>query len=247
MTGQLAGRTAVITGGSSGIGLASARLFAAEGAAVTIVGRSEARLAAAADELGVRWIATDLSSAAGAHRLAERLEELGLTSIDVLFANAGASNAPPLFATTEESFDLVINSNLKSTFFTVTACFDLLADNASVILTSSVGFHGGHIGDPLYNAAKAGVRALGRGFAAQPEFLARAIRVNTLSFGAISTPMTAAPEHAAALQEWAESNIPVRRWADPAEAAAAALFLAGPGSTYLTGAELPVDGGLAQL
>ncbi|MFI5735813.1 SDR family NAD(P)-dependent oxidoreductase [Kribbella sp. NPDC051587] len=249
--GLLAGRTAVVTGGSSGIGLASARLLATEGATVTIAGRSEQRLAAAAEELGpgTRWIATDLSSAAGAARLAAALREHGTTAIDILFANAGASNAPELFDTTEETFDQVIDTNLKSTFFTVLECAGLLADHASVILTASVGYHNGRIGDPLYNAAKAGVRALGRGFAAQPEFLQRSIRVNTVSFGAVATPMTGAgaPEYEAALQEWAETEVPLRRWAEPVEAAGAVLFLAGPHSTYLTGAEIPVDGGLVQL
>jgi NAD(P)-dependent dehydrogenase (short-subunit alcohol dehydrogenase family) len=125
----------------------------------------------------------------------------------------------------------------------------LLADNATVILTSSVGFHRGRIGDPLYAAAKAGVRSLGRGFAADPDLLSRGIRVNTVSFGAVATPMTGAgqPEMAEALEQWAVDNIPMRRSADVAEAAAAIVFLASPASSYMTGAELAIDGGLAQI
>jgi NAD(P)-dependent dehydrogenase (short-subunit alcohol dehydrogenase family) len=249
--GTLDTMTAVVTGGSSGIGLATAKLFAAEGARVTITGRDEARLGRAAEAIGAgtAWIAADLAHEDGARSLAAQLRERGVTGIDVLFANAGASNAPELFETTEAGFDAVIGANLKSTFFTVTACAGLLADDASVILTSSVGYQRGTLGDPLYAAAKAGVRALGRGFAAQPEFLDRRIRVNTLSFGAVSTPMTGAenPEIAQAMRDWASVNVPVKRLAEPSEAAGPALFLAGSASGYLTGTEIAVDGGLAQL
>ncbi|MFC0541302.1 SDR family NAD(P)-dependent oxidoreductase [Kutzneria chonburiensis] len=230
----LVGKTAVITGGSSGIGLATARLFAAEGAAVVVVGRDEERLR----RTGFDYVVADLSH--GAAQLAAGLHD---RTVDVLFCNAGASNAPEVFDTTEKSFDAVVDVNLKSVFFTVTECFDRLADGASVILTSSVGFHRGFNSDPLYSAAKAGVRTLGRGFAAQPEFLRRRIRVNTISYGAVATPMTDHP----LLREWAASNVPMGRVADPAEAAAPALFLAGAGSTYMTGAEIAVDGGLTQL
>jgi NAD(P)-dependent dehydrogenase (short-subunit alcohol dehydrogenase family) len=151
---MLAGKTAVITGGSSGIGLATARLFAAEGAAVVVVGRNEDRLR----RNGFDYIVADLS-----HGATELVAGLRGRTIDVLFCNAGASNAPEVFDTNEKSFDAVIDMNLKSVFFTVTECFELLADGASVILTSSVGFHRGFNSDPLYSAARAGVRTLGRG------------------------------------------------------------------------------------
>jgi NAD(P)-dependent dehydrogenase (short-subunit alcohol dehydrogenase family) len=172
-----------------------------------------------------------------------------LAPIDVLIANAGASNAPELWETTEAQFDQVVDANFKSTFFTVTETRHLLARNASVILTSSVAHDRGRLGDPLYGAVKAAVRSLGRGFAADPEFLERGIRVNTISFGAVKTPMTSSedPAMAKALDDWAATNVPVGRWADAEEAAAAMLFLAGSGSSYMTGAELAVDGGLAQL
>lgn len=247
---RLAGKRALVTGGSSGIGLASARLFAAHGAAVTIVGRDEARLAAAAALVGpgTTTVAVDLAHDEGCRTLAERLHADGVR-LDVLFANAGASNAPELFETTEAGFDATIDANLKSTFFTVVRLFDLLADDASVLLTSSVGAHRGFVGDPLYSAAKAGVRTLARGFAAQPEFLQRRIRVNAISFGAVATPMTGSqtPELYDALEAWAAEHIPVGRWAGAAEAAGPVLFLASDDSRYMTGAELAVDGGLAQL
>lgn len=229
--GALNGKTAVITGGSSGIGLATAQLFAAEGATVIVTGRDAERLR----RTGFDHVVADLS-----HGAAELASGLRGRAVDVLFCNAGASNAPELFDTNEETFEAVVDVNLKSVFFTVTERFDLLADGASVILTSSVGFHRGVNSDPLYGAAKAGVRTLGRGFAAQPEFLRRRIRVNTISYGAVATPMTDHPM----LREWAASAVPMGR---VAEAAAPALFLAGAGSTYMTGAELAVDGGLTQL
>jgi len=250
MGSTLAHQTALITGGSSGIGLDSARLFATEGAKVILVGHNPERLRAAAESIGpaASIIAADLSHDTGAHTLADTLAERG-DRLDILFANAGTSNAPELFDTDEKSFDTVVDANLKTTFFTVLRCFPHLSDGASVILTSSVSADRGLIGDPLYAATKAAVRTLGRGFAGHPDFLARNIRVNTLSFGAVATPMTGAdnPDLADALDQWAQTNIPIKRWADPIEAAQPALFLASHASSYMTGADLQIDGGLAQL
>ncbi|MDR0432225.1 MAG: SDR family oxidoreductase [Bifidobacteriaceae bacterium] len=250
MQDLLKNKFAVVTGGSSGVGLASAALFANAGALVCIVGRNQTKLAGAADQIGhdCQWFSTDLAHEAGARSLAEYLRDLTPRGIDILFANAGSSNAEELLNTDEDSFDRVINANLKSAFFTILACQPLLASSASVILTSSVAYHRGTLGDPLYSAAKAAVRALGRSFAALPEFLDRTIRVNTLSLGAVSTPMTGGDQtREGALDAWASNNIPMRRWADANEAAGAALFLASPSSGYMTGAELAVDGGLAQV
>jgi NAD(P)-dependent dehydrogenase (short-subunit alcohol dehydrogenase family) len=274
---QLAGRLAVVTGGSSGIGLAAAQALAASGARVAIVGRDAARLARAAaaieeatateratqkatgratgaakaaDATGpaVVTVAADLGSQAGAAAMATAVQD-AFGQIDVLVANAGASNAPELWTTTEADFDLVIDANLKSAFFTVTQARPLLADGASVILTSSVAHDRGLLGDPLYAAAKAAVRSLGRGFAADPGLLSQRIRVNTVSFGAVSTPMTgaASPDVASAMRDWAAEHVPLRRLADADEAAAAVLFLASPASSYMTGSEIAVDGGLAQI
>ena len=250
-TTPLGGARAVITGASSGIGLATAQALNAAGAAVALVARNPDKLAAAARQVSSErpptTIAADLSSQAGAAEMARQLKPFG--AIDILIANAGVSNAPELWETTDEQFDAVIAANLKSAFFTVVETRELLADNAAVILTPSVGYHRGRIGDPLYAAAKGAVRSLGRGFAADPDLLGRGIRVNTVSFGAVSTPMTGSeqPEMANALKQWAEENVPMRRWAQVDEAAAATVFLASPASSYMTGAELAIDGGLAQI
>ncbi len=184
---MLNGKTAFVTGGLSGIGLAVARLFAAEGAAVIFAGRDPERLLRAQGELGAgSWSIAVLAHASGTRRLTDTLETRGVL-LDVLVANAGASNAAALFDTTEADFDATVDANFKSAFFTVLDCFGHLKDGASVILTSSVGYQRGTLGDPLYAAAKAGVRTLGRGFAAQPEFLSCSIRVNVVSHGAVST------------------------------------------------------------
>ena len=250
-TTPLDGARAVITGASSGIGLATAQALSAAGATVALVARNPDKLAAAAQQISTErpptTIAADLSSQAGAAEMARQLKSSG--PIDILIANAGASNAPELWDTTDAQFDEVIATNLKSTFFTIVETRDLLADDAAVILTSSVGYHRGRIGDPLYAAAKGAVRSLGRGFAADPDLLARGIRVNTISFGAVSTPMTGSdqPEMADALTQWAQDNVPMRRWAHVDEAAAATVFLASPAASYMTGAELCIDGGLAQI
>ena len=250
-TGDLSGRRAVVTGGSSGIGLATATAMRRAGADVAIVGRDASKLALAAADIGpeVMTVATDLSSRRGADALREAVAA-HWSSVDIIFANAGASNATePVWETTDADFDAVVDSNLKSAFFTVTCLRPLLANRASVVLCSSVGHHRGTIGDALYVAAKAGVRALGRSFAADPGLLEQEIRVNTVSFGAVRTPMTGGdqPELADALDTWARDHVPLRRWAAVEEAADAVVFLAGERSTYITGAELAVDGGLAQI
>ena len=247
----------MVTGGSSGIGLAVAQALAAAGAQVAIVGRDEARLARAAAAIegaaavsdgAVVTVAADLGSEAGAAAMAQAVRDT-LGRVDVLVASAGASNAPELWETTEDDFDRVIDANLKSAFFTVTQVRPLLADGASVILTSSVAHDRGLLGDPLYAAAKAAVRTLGRGFAADPGLLGQQIRVNTISFGAVSTPMTgaASPELASAMREWAAEHVPLRRLASADEAAAAVLFLASSAASYMTGSEIAFDGGLAQI
>ncbi|MDI5964632.1 SDR family oxidoreductase [Streptomyces sp. SL13] len=246
---KLKDKIAVITGGSSGIGLESARLFRRHGAQVVIAGRDEARLEAACGELGadVMTVAADLSTLEGVGVLLREVESR-FGRLDVLFANAGTADCPPLREITEADFDRIVAVNVKGVFFTVVEALDLLTEHASVVLTSAA--HGrGALGDPLHAMTKAAVRSLARTLAADEEVLARGIRVNSLSPGSIRTPLTSSADPAVikALDHYIDTTVPMRRWGTAQEAARAALFLAGPDSAYTTGADIAVDGGLAQL
>nr|MBB6137873.1 NAD(P)-dependent dehydrogenase (short-subunit alcohol dehydrogenase family) [Mucilaginibacter sp. X5P1] len=188
---RLKNKIALITGGSSGIGLATAKLMIAEGAKVAIVGRGAQKLEAAAKQLNgnVLTISADAASVAGIETIVEIIAA-AYGHIDILFANAGMSEWPPVLETDEHFFDEIIDINVKGVFFLFTKAFPLLADHASVILTSSVAHSKGRPGDPLYSMTKAAVRSFGRTLALDEEVLARKIRVNTLSPGTIQTPLT---------------------------------------------------------
>lgn len=246
---KLTGRVAVITGGSSGIGLAAAHLFKAEGAIVVIAGRDRSKLAAAAQELGeIHTVQADVSTLAG---IAHLLEEVSTAHgrIDVLFANAGISDAPEVFDTTEEDYERLMNANVKSVFFLFTKAFSLLSEGASVIFTSSAAHSMGRPGDPLYAATKAAVRSLGRTFAMQEAVLEKKIRVNVVSPGAVATPLTRqdTPEMQTAIDDYIRGNVPMARWGTAREIATTVLFLASDDAAYMTGTDLAVDGGWSQL
>ena len=246
---RLLNKAALITGGSSGIGLATARLMIHEGARVAIVGRNTQRLDNAVNELGgnVLAINEDASSVKGIEATIEKVQ-LHFGKIDVLFANAGMSECPPLFDTDEYFFDKIMDTNVKSVFFLFTKAFPWLSEQASVIFMSSVAHGKGRPGDPLYSATKAAIRSLGRTLAMDEAVLARKIRVNTISPGTIQTPLTkqATPDLDAAIEEYIQATVPMQRWGQPEEVAKAVVFLASSDSSYLTGGEITVDGGLAQ-
>jgi NAD(P)-dependent dehydrogenase (short-subunit alcohol dehydrogenase family) len=249
MMKKLTGRVAVITGGSSGIGLAAAHLFKAEGASVVIAGRDAGKLAAAAQELGeIHTVQADVSTLDG---IAHLLEEVSAVHgrVDVLFANAGISDAPEVFDTTEEDYERLINANVKSIFFLFTKAFSLLSEGASVIFTSSAAHSMGRPGDPLYAATKAAVRSLGRTFAMQEAVLEKKIRVNVVSPGAVATPLTRqdTPEMQTAIDDYIRGNVPMARWGTAREIATTVLFLASDDAAYMTGTDLAVDGGWSQL
>ncbi|WP_328580430.1 SDR family NAD(P)-dependent oxidoreductase [Streptomyces sp. NBC_00370] len=246
---KLDGKVALITGGSSGIGLATAHLFHRHGAQLVLAARDSAKLQRAAAALpGALTVTADLSTLNGIDRLVQAVEDRH-GYLDVVFANAGAAHTPELRETDEKAFDQYINTNVKSTFFTVARFLDLLHDNASVVLTSSAAHSRGTLGDPLYTLTKAAVTSMARTFAADPDLLARGIRVNSLSPGPIRTPLTtmADPAMAQAMEDYVTATVPMRRMGTADEAARAALYLAGPDSAYTTGSDLPVDGGLAQI
>ncbi|MDT7784020.1 MAG: hypothetical protein QOF58_2439 [Pseudonocardiales bacterium] len=246
------GRVAVVTGGSSGIGLATAAELANEGYALVIAGRDEARLRAASEQIGtgtpVHVVVADVATVAGTERVAAQAGE-HFGQVDLVFANAGRSDAPPVLKTLEHDFDLMMATNVKSVFFTVVKLLPVLRQGGSVVVTSSVSEAKGRPGDPLYSASKAAVRSLVRTLALDEEVLARGVRVNAVTPGCIATALTARtdPEMQSAIDEYVTSTVPMARWGRPEDVAHAVVFLAGERAAYITGSEIVVDGGLAQI
>ncbi len=248
--GQLDGKTALVTGGTTGIGLATARRFAAEGAHVFITGRRQEVLDAAVAEIGTNatGVRSDVSDLADLDRLYAAVAAQG-RGIDVLFANAGGGEFATLEQVTEQHFDSTFDTNVRGTLFTVQKALPLLNDGASVILTGSTAATTGTEAFGVYAASKAAIRSFARTWA--NELKGRAIRVNTLVPGPIDTPGIAglAPdtEQAGHLRKSLASQVPLGRMGRPDEAASTALFLASDQSSFVTGAELFVDGGLNQV
>jgi NAD(P)-dependent dehydrogenase (short-subunit alcohol dehydrogenase family) len=247
---KLQGKTALITGGTSGIGLATAKLFLREGARVAVTGRDQGRCKTLRAELGdhARVFAADVRSTAEMEGVAARIrEEWG--GLDVLFANAGVAFATPLATTDPDRYDEMMDVNVKGLFFTVRAMSPLLRDGASIILNASFIIHVGRPGLSLLSASKAAVRSLARTWSR--EFLDRRIRVNAISPGGIDTPLHnrggRTPEQAQAAKDLIASQVPLGRLGAADEIAAAALFLASDESRYMLGAELVVDGGISQI
>jgi NAD(P)-dependent dehydrogenase (short-subunit alcohol dehydrogenase family) len=249
---KLRNKVAVITGGSSGIGLATAHEFRANGARLALFGRDEKELAAATKALGkdILTRAGDVRVVADLDALYEETEER-LGKIDIVFAGAGIAKFAPLPEMTEAMFDELTDIHFKGAFFTVQRALPHMHDGGSVILVSSSPAQSqGAPMTSIYNAAKAAVRSLGRSLAT--ELLPRGIRVNTISPGLIKTPILARDIGiSAALRDQIArafvAKIPMGRPGEASEIAKAALFLASDDSSYVVGAELAVDGGLAQL
>lgn len=246
----LQGKTAVITGGSSGIGLATAKRFVAEGAFVFITGRRQAELDNAVKEIGKNVVAvkSDVSNLEDLDRLYKEVKEKR-GKIDILFANAGIVETVETPAVTPEHFDRTFNINARGVYFTVQKALPLLNDGASIILTGSVVAQKGMPIYSTYAATKAALRSYARTWAA--EFGRRGIRANVISPGPIETPMIdhqfPTKEGADALREQFKAHIPLARIGLPEEVASAALFLASNQSSYITGIDLPVDGGLVSV
>jgi NAD(P)-dependent dehydrogenase (short-subunit alcohol dehydrogenase family) len=247
---MLNGKTALITGGSSGIGLATAKRLRADGARVAITGTDAEKLEAARQEIGGDTLAirAEVRSVADLKAMAEIIgKEFG--KLDILFANAGVAYGTPIGTTDEESFDRLMDINVKGVFFTVQSVLPIMSDGGSIILNTSWLGQVGTPGRAALSASKAAVRSFSRVLAA--ELTDRKIRVNAVSPGPIETPIHRAPgqtqEEFRAYTEKVGAKVPAGRMGKPEEIAAAVAFLAGDESRYMLGAEIAVDGGLGEL
>ncbi len=250
---KLQGKVALVTGGTTGIGLAAAKRFVAEGAYVFITGRRQPELDAAVKAIGsnVTGVRSDVSKLADLDRLFAVIKESDRSggSLDVVFANAGGGNFAPLGAVTEEDFDSTFDTNVKGTFFTVQKSLPLLRDGGSVILTGSTTGVTGNANFSVYSATKAAIRNFARTWIL--DLKERKIRVNVLVPGPIDTPglngLAPDAEAAKGLLSYMATQVPLGRVGHVDEVASAALFLASDDSSFTSGAELFVDGGQAQV
>lgn len=249
---RLEGKTALITGATSGIGLATAELFIREGARVAITGRREDKLAAAVKKLGEQavGIQADVRSAADTRRMASAVSEaFGGRPLDIFFGNAGVAFSTPLLTTEEERFDELMDVNVKGLFYSMQAVAPILADGASVILNSAWLNAVGMGGFSALAATKAAVRSFARSWSC--ELLDRKIRVNAVSPGAIDTPIFELEgtnlDQIEETKRQMSLRIPARRLGTSLDVAQAVVFLASDESAYMLGSELVVDGGFAQI
>lgn len=239
-------KTALVTGGNSGIGLVVAKKLLAEGARVAITGRDRQKLDAAVEELGhgVLGIQADFDDPAAIDSALKQVGE-AFGTLDVVFANAGISGPTPLGGTTPEAFGKILNTNLTAVFLTVQAALPLLREGSAIVLNGSVMRELGVPGTAAYSATKAGVTALGKVFAS--ELIERGIRVNTVIPGGTRTPIWTRGARAGQSIDKTEAALsagtPMARFAEPEEVAAAVLFLASDDASGMTSAEIVVDGG----
>src|SRR2546428_12915073 len=246
---RLEGKTALITGGSTGIGLATAKQFVNEGAYVFITGRREAELTAAVKEIGrnVTGVQGDVSNLADLDRLFDQIkQEKG--RLDIVFANAGVARYAALGAITGEFFDSIFDANVKGVLFTVQKALPLLPDGASIILNASMVGSKGLPAYSVYSATKAAVRSFAGTWTT--DLREHRIRVNAVSPGSIDTPasrLLASSEVGEKRKQMVADSVPLGRLGTPDETAKAVVFLASDDSSYITGIELFVDGGFAQV
>ena len=250
MSRKLEGKVAVITGGNSGMGLATAKLFVAEGAKVVITGRRQPELDAAVKEIGrdTTGVRGDVSNLADLDRLYEVVKQKH-GHIDVLFANAGTGELAALGQITEAHYDKLFDTNVKGLLFTVQKALPLIRDGGSIILNASIASIRGTAAFSVYSATKAAVRSFARTWTS--DLKARKVRVNALCPGPIDTPifdgMAESKDEVEKIKTGFASTVPLGRMGTVDEIAKAALFLASDDSSFVTGIELFVDGGKAQV
>ena len=250
MAKRFAGKVVAITGGNSGIGLATAKLFREEGAKVAIAGRDQKTLDEAVKFSGGDTLAVkaDVSKLEDIDKFFTQVAAK-FGKIDALFANAGIAKFAPAGDSSEQLFDETFDVNVKGLYFTLQKALSHLNDNAGIVLNSSVVNSKGSANTSVYSATKAAVRSLARTFAS--ELVDRGIRVNVVSPGPITTPIfgrTGLPQ--AAVDEFAshvKAQVPMKRFGTPEEVGHAVLFLASPEASYITGVDLNVDGGMGQV
>ncbi len=247
---KLTGKVAVITGGNSGMGLATARLFVAEGAQVIITGRRPKDLEIAVESIGqnIEGVRGDISNLDDLYQVHDHLL-MKYGKVDIIFANAGLGKINPLGSVTEEEFDLTFDINVKGTFFTVQKLLPLVPDGGSIILNTSIAGTSGMEAFSVYSATKAAIRSFARTWTS--DLKARKIRVNALSPGPIDTPILGkaglTEEQVTGWKASLITQVPLARIGHVDEIAKPALFLASDDSSYVTGIELTVDGGMSQV
>ena len=244
---RLKNKSALITGGSSGIGLETAKQFASEGARIAITARTREGLEQARRELGSAavYIASDAGDTAGQKSLAQAIRD-NFGTLDILFVNAGVADLRPVDKWDETSFDRCFHTNVRGPFFLIQALLPVFAKPASVILNASINAHIGMPNTSVYGASKAALLSLARTLSG--ELISRGIRVNAVSPGPITTPLYGklglSDADLKATSQAIQSQVPAGRFGNPAEIASAVVFLASDESAFTVGGELIIDGGL---
>ncbi|CDY76414.1 3-oxoacyl-[acyl-carrier protein] reductase [Caballeronia glathei] len=240
------GKTVLVTGGNSGMGLTTAQAFASEGARVIITGRDTATLAAAKETLGAGSlaIANDAGSVAAARELAQRLAAADIR-LDAVFINAGIAKFAPLADVEESMWDQTFDINVKGAFFQIQALAPLLNEGASIVLNGSINARIGMPASSVYAASKAALISLAKTLSA--DLLSRGVRVNVISPGPVATPLHAKLGVTGDVVAQLQSQIPIGRFGRASEIAATVLHLASPESGFIVGTEIVIDGGMSQL
>src|SRR5579864_822678 len=247
---RLTGKVAVVTGGNSGIGLATAKRFREEGAKVVISGRDQRTLDEAVKTIGGEVVAVraDVAKLTDLDKLYKTVAEK-FGRIDVLFANAGIAKFAPLAESTEALYDETFNINVKGVYFTIQKALPLLNDGASIIINSSVASESGVADTSIYSATKAAIRSFARTLTT--ELVGRGIRINVVSPGPIHTPIFGrnglSQDQIDDVSRMLVSKVPMNRFGEPEEVADTVLFLASPEASYITGVDINVDGGMGQV